>query len=93
MPDPPFHRVQSINAADRSVLHEALAPLLANRRIRDRALAFLAHQLDAAAPHPVWTPPVIVGAAVVVSPDLIRWLRQPGDAGPARRTPPRQAEG
>lgn len=93
MPDPPFDRVQSINAADRSILHEALAPLLANRRVRDRALAFLAHRLDAAAPHPVWTPPVIVGAAVVVSPDLIRWLHQPGDASQARRTPPRQADG
>lgn len=87
-PDSPFHRVRSIDASDWPLLQDALAPLLANRRIRDQALAFLANQLVTQAPRPAWTPPAVVGAAVLVSADLLQWLRQPGDATRAWRTFP-----
>ena len=86
MTDSPFDRLQSIDAAHWPRLHDALAPLLANRRIRDQALASLANQLAAPAPHPVWMPPVVLGATVLVSADLLQWLQSPGEATEVRPT-------
>jgi len=85
MPDPPFHRIRSIEAADWPRVQEALAPLLANQLIRDRALAFLANSFATRDPRPAWTPPVVIGAAVLVSADMLQWLRQEEGATQGRR--------
>lgn len=86
MTDAPFDRLQSIDAAHWPRLHDALAPLLANRRIRDQALASLANQLAAPPPRPVRTPPVVLGAAVLVSADLLHWLQPLGESTEVRPT-------
>ena len=84
--DSPFQRLQPIDARHWPRLHDALAPLLANRRIRDQALASLANQLAAPPPRPVRTPPVVLGAAVLVSADLLHWLQPLGESTEVRPT-------
>lgn len=90
-PTSPWPQLQSIDPTHWPLLHEALRPLLANHRIRDQALAFVASQLlsnnPPAEPSPshLVTPPVLLGAAIVVPADLIRWLRNPEDSGPSTR--------